>query len=60
MNLGAVNAFITRAIFKHGLRKRAYSPSDILRMAAATPFGIAEITQASIGFEARFRKASTQ
>jgi hypothetical protein len=57
MKLGRVNAFITDAIFKHVLRKRAYSTSDMLRMAAATPFGTADITQASIGFEARFRKA---
>jgi ubiquinone/menaquinone biosynthesis C-methylase UbiE len=56
MRLGTVSAILTRAIFKYGLRKRAYSKSDFLRMAAATPFGGADIREEPLGFEVRLRK----
>jgi ubiquinone/menaquinone biosynthesis C-methylase UbiE len=56
MKLGRVNALITRAIFKYSLRKRAYSKVDMLRMAAATPFGSAEIREEALGFEVWLRK----
>jgi ubiquinone/menaquinone biosynthesis C-methylase UbiE len=51
MHLGRINGFMTRAIFKRSLRKRAYSRDDFTRMAEATPFGGCEIVENSIGFE---------
>jgi ubiquinone/menaquinone biosynthesis C-methylase UbiE len=56
MKLGAVDAFMTRAIFKHSLRKRAYSKADFQRMAAAASFDVTEITTESIGLDVWLRK----
>jgi len=56
MKLGTIDALMTRAVFKHSLRKRAYSRADFQRMAAATPFGKAEIKEESIGLEVWLRK----
>jgi ubiquinone/menaquinone biosynthesis C-methylase UbiE len=56
MKLGSMNTFITRAIFKYSLRKRAYSKADFQRMVAATPFRSAEIREQAIGFEVWLRK----
>ncbi len=56
MKLGHMNALITRAVFKYSLRKRAYSKTDVLRMAAASPFHGAEIRESSIGFDVWLRK----
>jgi ubiquinone/menaquinone biosynthesis C-methylase UbiE len=56
MKLGPINRLATRAIFKHSLRRRAYSRADFQRFAAATPFGDAEIYAESIGLEIRLRK----
>ena len=60
MRLGRIDAFLTRAVFKHMLRKRAYSRHDFERMAAATPFGRPEIVLAPIGFEVWLRKPCAQ
>ena len=56
MKLGPLNAFFVRAVFRHSLRKRAYSRADFLHMAAQTPFGGAEIGEEPLGFEVRLRK----
>jgi ubiquinone/menaquinone biosynthesis C-methylase UbiE len=56
MKLGRVNALITRAIFKLSLRKRAYSKADMLRMASATLFQGAQISEEGLGFEVWLRK----
>ena len=56
LKLGAVDALMTRAVFKHSLRKRAYSKVDFQRMAAAASFNITEITAESIGLDVWFRK----
>jgi ubiquinone/menaquinone biosynthesis C-methylase UbiE len=56
MKLGPLNALFVRAVFKHSLRKRAYSRADFLHMAAQTPFGGAEIKEEPLGFEVRLRK----
>ncbi|MFI5015225.1 MAG: hypothetical protein ACHQAY_23055 [Hyphomicrobiales bacterium] len=56
MKLGRISAFVTRAIFKSSLRKRAYAREDFQRMAAATPFGGAEIAEEPFGFEVWLRK----
>jgi len=58
MQLDRVNAFLTRATFKHMLRKRAYSRADFQAMAAATPFGRADIVDDGIGFDVWLRKPS--
>jgi ubiquinone/menaquinone biosynthesis C-methylase UbiE len=51
MRLDRVNACITRATFKRMLRKRAYSRQDFQAMAAATPFGQAELETTLIGYD---------
>jgi ubiquinone/menaquinone biosynthesis C-methylase UbiE len=56
MDLGRIDAFVTKAIFKHSLRKRAYSREDFERMVAATPFGGCEVTQGPIGLDIRLTK----
>ncbi|AMN40215.1 class I SAM-dependent methyltransferase [Rhodoplanes sp. Z2-YC6860] len=56
MHLDRINAFLTRVTFKHMLRKRAYSRADFQGMAAATPFGHAEIIDDGIGFDVWLRK----
>ena len=56
MHLGRIGALLTRAIFKYSLRRRAYSKEDFQRMAAATPFGSADIQEAPIGFNVWLRK----
>jgi ubiquinone/menaquinone biosynthesis C-methylase UbiE len=55
LNLGRVDAMVTGVILRQ-LRKRAYSKPDFLRMAAATPFGGADIVESPIGFEVWLRK----
>jgi len=56
MKLGRMGALMTRLIFKHSLRKRAYSRADFLRMAAATPFGGADIKEEPLGLDVWLRK----
>jgi len=56
MHLGRIDAFLTRATFKHMLRKRAYSRDDFHRMVAATPFGRGDINEAPIGYEVWLRR----
>jgi hypothetical protein len=55
-SLGRIDAFVTKAIFKRSLRKRAYSREDFARMAAATPFGGREVTEGAIGFDVLLTK----
>jgi ubiquinone/menaquinone biosynthesis C-methylase UbiE len=56
MNLPALSALLTRWIFRFGLLKRAYTRSDMERMAAASRFGRREIVPDGIGFELRLAK----
>ena len=56
MKLGRVDSAVTKLIFKTTLRSRAYSKADFQQMAAATPFGRAEITEESIGLEVWLKK----
>jgi ubiquinone/menaquinone biosynthesis C-methylase UbiE len=56
MHLGRLDAFLTRAAFKHMLRKRAYSREDFDRMVAATPFGRPDIKEAPLGFDVWLRR----
>jgi ubiquinone/menaquinone biosynthesis C-methylase UbiE len=60
MQLGRVDAFVTRAIFKHALRRRAYLRQHFEAMAAATPFGRADIKEAPLGFEVWLHKEPTR
>jgi ubiquinone/menaquinone biosynthesis C-methylase UbiE len=55
MQLGWLNGVLTRRILR-SLRKRAYGPADIERMAARTDFGHAEITREPIGLEVALTK----
>ena len=56
MGLGPIDQVMTGVVFKTMLRNRAYTSADFLRLAAATPFGGAEITADSIGLEVCLRK----
>jgi ubiquinone/menaquinone biosynthesis C-methylase UbiE len=56
MHLGRVDAFLTRAAFRHMLRKRAYSREDFDRMVALTPFGRPDIKEAPLGFDVWLRR----
>jgi ubiquinone/menaquinone biosynthesis C-methylase UbiE len=56
MGLGALDGFMTRRIFKGTLRKRALSPAGFVALAAASPFGRADIKAEGIGMEVRLRK----
>ncbi|HLH11068.1 MAG TPA: class I SAM-dependent methyltransferase [Methylovirgula sp.] len=56
MNLSAFDSFMTRVIFKHSLRKRAYSREELAQMFAATPFGAGHFDETSLGFEIRLVK----
>jgi ubiquinone/menaquinone biosynthesis C-methylase UbiE len=51
MRLGPISAFFNVLIFKHMLRKRAYSRENFLRMIAASPFGQAGIDESPMGFD---------
>jgi ubiquinone/menaquinone biosynthesis C-methylase UbiE len=52
---GRVNAMITGWTFKHVLRKRAYSRTDMLAMATKAGFTHCDIAEASIGMEVWLR-----
>jgi ubiquinone/menaquinone biosynthesis C-methylase UbiE len=57
MRLGPIAALMTGIVFKTTLRNRAYTRADFARLAAATPFGGAEIIADTIGLEVLLRKA---
>ena len=57
MHLSAVNAFVTRFTFRHGLLRAAYTRGELERMAAESRFGSRhEIAARGIGFELRLTK----
>ncbi len=51
MKLGAIDAMLTNAVFKHSLRKRAYSKVDFQRMAASTLFTRVEVIAESLALD---------
>lgn len=55
MSLGRFSAFMTTATLEM-LKRRAYSPDQFSRLAAASPFGTCEITTDGIGLEVRLKK----
>jgi ubiquinone/menaquinone biosynthesis C-methylase UbiE len=55
MGLGRLGTFTTKATLEM-LRRRAYSPAQFERLAAASPFQTCEITKAGIGLEVRLQK----
>lgn len=55
MKLGRISSFTTRATLEM-LKRRAYSPSQLERLAAASPFRTADITTEGIGLEVRLTK----
>jgi ubiquinone/menaquinone biosynthesis C-methylase UbiE len=54
--LGRVNSLVTRLIFRHMLRKRAYTQEQFRHMAAETPFQTCDIREEGIGLEVTFQK----
>jgi len=56
MQLDFLNAIVIRTTFKRMLRRRAYSSAQMQDMAAATPFGRADIKTGLLGFEAWLQK----
>ncbi len=57
MNLSALNALLTRWIFRFGLLKSAYTREQLERMATESRFGGCEILAAGVGFELRLTRA---
>jgi ubiquinone/menaquinone biosynthesis C-methylase UbiE len=57
MHLSAVNALVTRFIFRHGLLRAAYTREQLERMAAQSLFGPCEIECSGIGLEVQLTKA---
>jgi ubiquinone/menaquinone biosynthesis C-methylase UbiE len=58
MQLSAVNALVTRFIFRHGLLRAAYTREQLERMAAQSRFGRCEIECSGIGLEVRLTKVA--
>jgi len=56
MQLSAVNALVTRFIFRHGLLRAAYTREQLERMAAQSRFGRCEIECSGIGLEVQLTK----
>ncbi len=57
MRLGPINAFTTKATLEM-LKRRAYAPAELARLAGQSPFGTCEITTEGIGLEIRLTKES--
>jgi ubiquinone/menaquinone biosynthesis C-methylase UbiE len=57
MNLSAINAWVTRVIFRFGLLRAAYRQEQIESMAMQSQFGCCDIASDGIGFELRLTKA---
>jgi ubiquinone/menaquinone biosynthesis C-methylase UbiE len=61
MNLPTwTSRFVTRLIFRYGLRPRAYRAEDFRKLVAASPFGSCLLDQSGLGFEARMRRAQVR
>jgi ubiquinone/menaquinone biosynthesis C-methylase UbiE len=56
MKLGRLNTFTTKATLEM-LKRRAYTPAQLERLAAGSPFRTCEISTAGIGLEVRLTKA---
>jgi ubiquinone/menaquinone biosynthesis C-methylase UbiE len=57
MELGRLGSFMTKATLE-SLRNRAYSTALLEKLAAESPFGASEITNAGIGLEVRLTKSA--
>jgi ubiquinone/menaquinone biosynthesis C-methylase UbiE len=57
MNLSAINAWVTRLIFRFGLLRAAYTKEQIESMAMQSRFGCSDLASDGIGFELRLTKA---
>jgi ubiquinone/menaquinone biosynthesis C-methylase UbiE len=60
MHLTAVNAWLTKLVFRTTLLKNAYAKDALERMVAASRFGQGEVRRDGIGFELRLAKADAQ
>ena len=58
MHLSALNAQLTRWIFRFGLLKTSYTREELQRMASQSRFGRCEIAPNGIGFELRLTRDS--
>ena len=56
MGLNAVNAWITKVIFRCMLLRRAYTKEEMERLLAQCDFGAAQVEETPIGLEIRARK----
>jgi ubiquinone/menaquinone biosynthesis C-methylase UbiE len=56
MQLSAVNALVTRFIFRYGLLRAAYTPERLERMAAQSRFGCCQIECSGIALEVQLTK----
>jgi ubiquinone/menaquinone biosynthesis C-methylase UbiE len=54
----AIDAWITRQVFRHLLIGRAYATEELRSLAAASRFGACQIDTANIGLEMRLAKAA--
>ena len=55
MHLGRVTNFTTKATLEM-LKRRAYAPAELVRLAAQSPFGTSDVTTEGIGLEIRLTK----
>ena len=60
MQIGVVNAFITKLILSTMLRRRAYTSAQFRQLLADSPFRGAEMRQDGIGVEIRAEKRATE
>ncbi|HKW59693.1 MAG TPA: class I SAM-dependent methyltransferase [Candidatus Dormibacteraeota bacterium] len=58
MQLGRIATFTTKATLEM-LKRRAYAPSELARLAAQSPFGTCEIETEGIGLEIRLTKETS-
>jgi ubiquinone/menaquinone biosynthesis C-methylase UbiE len=56
LQLGRVNGFLTRQVFRHFLLRNAYSADDMAAMAARTPFRTCKVTSNGIAMEVILEK----
>lgn len=56
MKLHGVSDWMTRLVFKHSLRKRAYSRAEFESLAQSTPFGGADVKADLIGLDVWLKK----
>jgi hypothetical protein len=59
MHLSAVNAWLTKLVFRTTLLKNAYAKDALERLVAQSRFGRGEVHQDGIGFDLRLEKPAS-